>query len=405
MKIIFGIHSLAGFGGTETYVATVGDYLQRAGHDVWIYALEDGDAAKRAHDLGLRTVTDKAPLPDRIDVALVQDYPASAELLARCPGVPQVFVWHSELFDLQLPPQLDGAISHIITLNHRAHRRLDSLAIKLPMTRLTQPVDARRFTPLRDLPREARVALSLGNYLKGERLDLLARACELAGLEFRHVGVHGSGVTSNPEDHMNAADIVFGKGRVIYEALACGRAAYVLDAFGSAGWVTPESYERLVADNFAGTTSSTPLTAESLADDLRGYNSGMGIVNRDLAVSHHQATAHTSEVVKILEQVVAQAPAQVAATHDGLFELSRLARVNWRHEGQAYRLSELLNDAERAKADLAWRLEQAEAELATQTERGDSAEKTAQELLASARFRLGTKLLAPLDRIRGKGGA
>ena len=44
------------------------------------------------------------------------------------------------------------------------------------------------------------------------------------------------------------ADIVVGKGRAVLEAMSCGRAAFVYDAFGGDGWVTAESYPRLEAD-------------------------------------------------------------------------------------------------------------------------------------------------------------
>ncbi len=93
--------------------------------------------------------------------------------------------------------------------------------------------------------------MTMGNYVHGERFALLRRACDRAGIELRHVGVHGEG--ERPADLvLNEVDIVFGKARVIVEAMATGRAAYVFDHNGGDGWVTAASYPRLAADNFGG---------------------------------------------------------------------------------------------------------------------------------------------------------
>src|ERR1035437_2511868 len=108
MRIVLGIHSLSGAGGTESYMITIADHLQRAGHDVYVYSAEDGQSGDVARSFGLRVAIGTEELPDAVDTVLAQDGVAALELLESHPGAALIYNWHSELFDLQLPPQIDG---------------------------------------------------------------------------------------------------------------------------------------------------------------------------------------------------------------------------------------------------------------------------------------------------------
>lgn len=402
MRIIIAIHALTGSGGTEAYVTTVGDHLQRAGHNVWIYGREDGICGDRARALGLRVCTAPEQLPESADAALVQDAPVSLELLAERPLVPQVFVWHSELFDVQLPPQIEGAIARIVTVYESAFRRISAMAVKPPVVRLAQPVDLDRFRPLAPLPAKPRKALSLGNYLQGERAALLEEACELAGIELMRLGTHGERMSVAPEDDINRADIVFAKAKTALEAMACGRAVYVFDEYGADGWVTAENYARFAAGSFAGNLRTYSVTARSLAAELDQYDAAMGMINRDLALSNHSAITHAGAIAELLGEVAGTRPR--IAERDDLFELERLTRVNWRHESRAFRLAEQVQQLNMERGDFEWRMEVAAvdhaAELAAERERLDEAVAEAERAISTLRWRAVNTLLAPLDRLR-----
>jgi UDP-2-acetamido-3-amino-2,3-dideoxy-glucuronate N-acetyltransferase len=372
MQIVLSTLSLAGVGGSETYVATAADHLQRLGHDVWLHSLEYGRGSDLAEQLGVRLAHD---LPADPDVLIVQDGVVACTLAGVYPRVPQVFVAHSDLYDLQLPPQLPELTAVVVALYDRVERRIRALGLKHEVIRLTQPVDVERYKPLVPLRERPRVALAFGNYVRGERLGVLRRACERAGLELRHVGLHaapaaesagecpaGSGIASagarrvaaalrrrlrservpqpaaappQPAHLLNGADIVFGKARVIHEAMACGRAAYVFDHNGGEGWVTAENYSSLVADNFGGQSHPALIDEDRLVRDLEQYDRGMGIVNRDLAVAHHGATKHAAALVEVLERV-APRPSPPPGPLD---ELARTIRLLYRAEARAFGLS------------------------------------------------------------------
>ncbi|MBI5104235.1 MAG: hypothetical protein HZB46_04485, partial [Solirubrobacterales bacterium] len=327
MRIALATATLAHAGGSETYAVTVAEHLQRLGHDVWLHALDHGAMAEHAAALGLRVVRE---LPEPVDVLVVQDAAVAAELAAAHPRTPQVFVGHSDLFDFQLPPQLPGVTALAVALYDRVEQRLRGLAEPVEVVRLTQPIDTERFKPTLPLRPRPAVALALGNYLTGERLRVVRDACERAGVRLRHVGKHGEPPTMAPERVLNDADVVFGKARVVHEAMACGRAAYVLDHNGAEGWVTAESYPLLVADNFGGQSRPRPVDAAALAADLEAYDPAMGLVNRDLAVAHHAATKHAADLAAHLARVVPRA----APVDAPLRELARLVRLNYAADAQ-----------------------------------------------------------------------
>jgi hypothetical protein len=380
VRIVLATSSLAGLGGSETYVLTVSDQLQCLGHEVWLHALTHGRGSQLAEQLGVRLAYE---LPDRPDVVVVQDGVVACNLAVAYPRTPQVFVAHSDLSNLQ-PPQLPGLTAVVVCLYDRVERRIRALPIEHEIVRLSQPVDVDRFRPIRPLRERPRVALALGNYLHGERVRILRRACERAGLELRQVGVHATatprgrtragrgrrialelgwwlggervaracraferagvdlwraGLLGNAPpvetvDAMNQADIVFGKARVIHEAMSCGRAAYVFDQNGGDGWVTASSYPRLVADNFGGQSGPAPIDEQRLVEDLEQYDPAMGSVNRDLMVANHAASKHTAALVQVLRRVALRE----SPVPGPLEELARAIRLQGRAELGVMRL-------------------------------------------------------------------
>src|ERR1044072_504921 len=99
-----------GLGGSESYLFTVAEELDRLGHEAAIYTREPGAGAAAARNRGISVLAD-LDAPNEPDAAIVQDAGTSHELAARMPGLPQLFVAHSETYDLQLPPQLEGQVA------------------------------------------------------------------------------------------------------------------------------------------------------------------------------------------------------------------------------------------------------------------------------------------------------
>jgi hypothetical protein len=155
------------------------------------------------------------------------------------------------------------------------------------------------------------------------------------GIECREHGATIGAYTREPELELARTDIVFGKARVIVEAMAAGRAAYVFDHNGGDGWVTPERYELLEADNFGGQAEAVASDEARLTADLGKYHSGMGPANRDLAVANHSASRHAHELVAVFERLAGRTEREVAKAR----ELSRLTRLQWVAEGRVVELT------------------------------------------------------------------
>jgi hypothetical protein len=335
MHLVLATHHLSAKGGSETYLGTVAQHLQRLGHSVQLYTRDPGGYADELESQGLtvaRRASELAPATDRL---IVQDAGVAYELAQRYPRAPQVFVAHSEIHDFQLPPVLPVSRT-VVALNDRVLRRLQGLAGEREITRLSQPVDVDVFRPSGDPNPVARRALLMGNYLSGPRLAMLEGACHDAELELHQYGAHIGLAAETPELLFADADVVVGQGRVIVEALAAGRAAYVFDHRGASGWVLESNYRELEKDGFAGVSAPRILDRAGLASDLQGYSVEMGVVNRSLASAFHDARHHTA---RLLELATEGTHAPTVSSPTPLSELARLVRLQWQTEGHGANLA------------------------------------------------------------------
>ena len=385
MRVVVTVHDF-GVGGTQTYALTVAEQLQRLGHDAVLHADELGPTVETARGRGLVVAESEGDLPGEIDVVLSQDAMMAYRMADRYPRAPQLFRCPSDLFDLQQPPQLPDVVSVLYALSDRFADRVRALAGTREVLRLRQPIDHDRFAaggPLRPRPRRAAL---LGTYLQGARLELLRDVWGEAGVEC--VRVSGN---PRPEEVLADADVVVAKGKAALEGMACARAVYVYDQFGCDGWVTPDSYPAIEADNFAGQATDVTVSVESLRRALDEYDPAMGIANRDVVARHHSARKHAQRLVEIMREL-APRPARPELP---LRELARLVRVQWATESRAYQLG-LENAA------LQGRVQQLERAYEQETLEREAAEARVGALKATRRYRAAGALAAAADRLRGR---
>ena len=301
MRFVLANRELKGAGGTEVHLVTLGEQLQRLGHDVHLYATELGDFAEHARRRGLAVRGSLLELPEDADVVFSQDGIVAYELARRYPGALALFRLCSDVFDFELPPQLPGAVDLIVVLSDRYERLARAGAGDVPVLRLRVPIDVDRLAPLSTIRERPRTAIVLGNY--DDRVEMVRQAWGPSGVEVRTIV--GGAQAFDVAAALAVADIVVAKSRAALDAMACGRAVYVFDFFGGDGWVTPESYGAMEADNFAGQATSRVVDAAALAGDLAGYRREMGTVNRDLVLQHHGARDHA---IALLAAIAGRAP-------------------------------------------------------------------------------------------------
>ncbi len=277
---------------------------------------------------------------------LAQDGVVAYQLADRWPLVPQVFVCHSELYDVQQPPLVPDLAAAVVVLNDRTRRRVESLAGSFRIVRLSQPVDTERLVPRRPPAESPRRALLLGNYLTGEPYRLIEETWAEKGVEVVRVGTTAT-PTLTPEVDISEADIVVGKGRAVLDAMSCGRPAYVYDMWGGDGWVTEATFGAIEAGGVAGLAFADIIDAERLRADLAAYDADMGRVNRLLATSRNGAQAHAQALVAVLTDVLAGPPRPVTEAR----ELARMVRLRWRAESELVVLRHQFQAAAARSAD------------------------------------------------------
>jgi len=397
MRIVFATERLASLGGSESYLLTVADHLERLGHDVILAPGALGEASAIAGDRGLRVAERPEQLPATTDAVISQDQPSALSMAARYPHVPNLFVCHAAELDIGQPPLLDGAISGIVAMSERVSTKVAAMAgAPQAVHRLNQPVDLDRFAPRGPIGAVPRRALLLGNYLRGQRRALVLEALAAAGIEPLQIGRHGV-ARADPERAIADADLVIGYGRSVVEGMAGGRAAYVLDHEGGDGWVTPESWAAYASGAFAGRSTDRVVDLRLLREDLGRYEAAMGLANRDLAVLHHGARQHAKALVSILRELGAADP--LPAPID---EMARLARLAWRSESRAQELIRELSETKEAQdallAEMWKRINDAEDRSLAADDRELHARAELADLREQRRVRLANALCAPLDR-------
>lgn len=386
MRLAVAIEYLDAPNGAATYAHTLGAHLQRLGHETTMVAQHLGALAALVRESGIPVAQDLSEAPD---VVIAQDPMIALDLAQRWPRTPQVYVAHGAELDQGMPPTTPGVTAAAVAMNDRVAQRLAGHAAIPRVVRLRQPVDAQRFRRRGPASPESRRVLLLGNYLQGARRDAIHAACEAAGLESFCIGEHGT-PTVAPEDAIATADIVIGYGRSILEAMACGRGVYVLDEVSADGWVTPDRYDALERNGFAGTAFPVSFSPASLTADLGGYAAEMGEANRDLILRHHGAHGHASSVAQLCAEVGEHAPHY---RRDPPPEAARLARLTWNAEWRLHQRAAQLAAADERATELERRVAVAERRAADATAR-------LEEFRRTRRYRIARALGQPLDLLR-----
>ena len=310
--------------GTEVYALTVGEQLERLGHDAVLVTWAGGAMSERARSRGLRVVTPEQVAAGSADVVLANDGATLLALGGAVPDATRIMVVHSAENTAQTPPQLPGACQAVVVLSDRLQRRVAALAVETPVVRLRHPVDLERFRLLPWATWPPRRAAVFGHIAATIGGMTIAGACREAGLDPTPVGLQGGTATTEPERAIGATDVVVGIGRCALEGAAARRPVYVAGPAGTDGWLRPERYAALEADGFTGmalTRSAPAVPAElseppSLEDVLALYE----IVTRE-----HDARVHAEQLVLLARELGAP-PGPVRGDVD---EIARLIRLEF----------------------------------------------------------------------------
>lgn len=138
-------------------------------------------------------------------------------------------------------------------------------------------VDLERFSPKAPLRVDSPRVLST---CQGDD-ELLRRACFILKWPLAKVS---NDLPTPMEEIMNRADIVVGTGRLLYEAMACGRVCISYDSLNSlgCGYVTKDNWQGFADTNFTGRGFPWIESVRQLLGELRKYNPKDGADMREM---------------------------------------------------------------------------------------------------------------------------
>ena len=395
MRVLLASNGLTTLGGSETYLLTLGRHLQRFGHEVYVLEGPGGEGTLAA-DAGLLAVRRAADVPAPPDRALVQDAIVAGEVAAAWPDVPQLFVCHSPMHDVQITSAVPSSVAALMAMNDRTADRARAMAGGRAVVRLRQPIDVGHFTPgppPRAVPRQV---LLFGNNKAPWRYEGLEEECQARGIELVRVGAMAGNRVADPLLALRAADVVIGYGRCVLEAMACGRTAYVYDRFGADGWVNADTYATLEGTGFNGAADAEEPGTPDWARMFDLYDAETGVVGHDLARRHHDARDHAVQVLEVLEGL---GPVERADPHLS-FTLARVWREQWRWElnalGWASELDRIRTELRTTQEELAQArhaVVDAEALARLKVEVADDAQATLAGVLGSRSYKLANRVL------------
>ena len=322
MRILFTNQSLAARAGSESYLQTIVPELARLEHEIVLFAPQLGDVASDFRAAGFAVHDRVQDLPE-VDVVHGQHTTALALVRERFPRTPLVFVTHSWFLDIEQPlallrPDLVVAMSDLAERRVLARGGIEASSVR----RLRYPVEVSFSDGLRRrIAPEPELAVAVSRTL-GVRAAALYDACERRGLAFHTIGAPGQ-ESPDARMHLGAADIVFAIGRTALEAMAMGRAVYVVDEATEGGWLTAESYVDLEARGFTG--FDRPPGTFDLDEALAAYTPQLGVDARRLAVEHHAVQFHVTALVELYREAgAAERPATTVTR--GLADLQGAAK-------------------------------------------------------------------------------
>lgn len=393
MHVVLSHPQLTEFRGSETYTLTVAEQLQRLGHESTIYTPVLGPMAHFALSQGLHVVDRLGRLPSACDAVIAQDTSTVHELAGHYPEAVRVYVMHAAHHPRYSPPQLKGSYHALVVMNDRLLERAHHLGWHPEIVRLRQPIDSRRFRIQGVRGRNGRPprVLLLRNIRDNPQNRMIREACRRAGVELAQVGGPVP-PTPHPEHAIADAEMVISLGRGVLEAMAGGRAAYVLGPdTGGDGWVMPDNYPALESDGFTGAATDARIDLDRLSADLASWEESMGEQNRELVWTFHDGDRHAYQLIDLIKRLGPTADAPPGSQE----ELARLVRLEWysfeRAEGALVRVSQLQAEVD----ELRERLMKCAGHL-------DAAEARVEALRSTKRYRTAQLLASPLDWIRSK---
>lgn len=264
MNILITNLNMWPFRGTENWCYAMGTELKRRGHNVSIYSPSPRQGIPYFKQAGIDYVTIG-------DFDLVLD-----NHCVIYSGIKFKNIIHTCHGTIPVERPLKGAIN--VAVNERVCKawKLDTI--------IKNGIDCERMKPTTIPKDKIETVISLCSSEISDKV--LKDLCDKMG--YNLITTHNKEVF-NVNELINKADIAFGVGRSVYDAMACGRPVisfdnrFYLPRMHGCGYITPDVVANNV-DNMTGVDKQW--TIDKLIEELKKYNPEDGQRNRDYIIKN-----------------------------------------------------------------------------------------------------------------------
>lgn len=277
--------------GTPTYTLTLYNELDKRGHDVTVYSPDSGPLSKQ-----MKTVTSLVGVSPP-DLIIAQMNVCAEALREAFPHTRMMFSAHGVTPETEAPPKAE--MQHYTAINEDGAENLVAHGVD-KVTIIRDFVDTDRFKPTSLPNAELKHVLFISNFKKWKTYHRITKACQKLGLELKCCG-SPYGRCHRIEEEINQADLVISTGRGVLEAMSCGRPVVSFNQRCGDGYLTPAMYLESRTRNFAGAKCRyDDLNFDDLIAEIEKYDAADGIVNRYLALMHHDHVLGVDKVMSIM---------------------------------------------------------------------------------------------------------
>lgn len=276
MNILLTNHELLMPGGSETYCYTMAEEFNRLGHNVTVFTPKPGLYAN-----SFSNIAEVIPIPQLVKK---QQFDIAINQHRVCWNMVEAIecfkIWNSNgNGDIAMP---NGKCDRYVAVSEEVQERANFFGYTPEIVR--NGINCDRFRPCKKVSSRLESVLLISNHKPGV-IDIVAQACELSKVNFKHIGANNW--ICHVESQINDADLVISLGRGAYEAMACGRNVIIFDYLGAEGFVTPETLQWMKICNCSGRVKRKQWDAVRLSEEFKKYNPNIGRELRDVALKNY----------------------------------------------------------------------------------------------------------------------
>jgi glycosyltransferase involved in cell wall biosynthesis len=291
-NILITNNHLENLGGSEVFTYTIAKELERRGYSIDVFTFTKGVVSEK-----LNTV-DK--LKSSYDLILVNHNTCLKHVIENTKGF-KILTCHGVYPQLEQP--ILGADAYV-SISEEVQDHLKNLGYNSFLVR--NGINCERFYPRKRIDRECKNILSMCHGMEAH--NNIVEACRKLAINFMFAGSDYQGRIFDIEYLIDKADLVFGLGRGVYEAMASGRNVIVYDTRHytdlktADGLVTMNNIKETQKNNCSGRRFKLQFSVDSIVEEIKKYKQEYGEVNRDYALENFNIEKQVNKYLQIWRQ-------------------------------------------------------------------------------------------------------